>query len=253
MESPMTAKGVTRRSLLQTGGGAVLVALIGTGPWSVAKAMAAQDAPAYLRRSSYLALIGTTFAAGSRSLRLDEVTGDRDDVFGLTFTGDHLEQGIHELRHPQLGSFALFVAPVGAATDHQAVVDRSIKLPEAQAAIAAAAAPPAPEPSAGHQPPESVQPQAAKHRPLLRHARLRRAGHGLRCEVVLRHAVKRVELRLLRAGHTVAKGHRKLHGEHATVRLATRHRLPAGEYRLLVVTTDLKGHVTSQVTIVRIP
>jgi hypothetical protein len=88
---------------------------------------------------------------------------------------------------------------------------------------------------------------------MLRHARMRRAGHGLRCEVALRHAVKRVELRLLRGGRTVAKGHRKLRGARAAVRMATRHRLPAGEYQLLVVTTDLKGRVTSQATTVRIP
>jgi hypothetical protein len=253
MQAPATTTGVTGRSLLQTGGGAVLVALVGRGPWSVARALAADADPAYLRRSAYLPLVGSTFKAGSQSLRLDAVTGDREDVFGLTFSGPRLEQGIRQLSHPQLGSFSLFVAPVGPQTDQQAVVDRSVKLPDAQAAIAAAPQP-APqteqaEPAAAH----AAPPPQVRHRPLLRHAHMRRAGHGLRCEVALRHAVKRVELRLLRSGRTVARGHRKLRGTHAAVRLATRHRLPAGEYQLLVVTTDLKGRVTSQVATVRTP
>jgi hypothetical protein len=251
MHEPTTANGVTRRSLLQTGGGAMLVALVGGGPWSVAKALAADAVPAHLRRSTYLPLVGSTFTAGSHALRLEAVTGDREDVFGLTFTGAPLEQGIHELRHSQLGAFSLFVAPVGAARDQQAVIDRSVTLPQAAPAPTAPATQGTVPPVAGAT--EGTVPPVARHRPMLRHARMRRAGHGLRCEVALRHAVKRVELRLLRGGRTVAKGHRKLRGARAAVRMATRHRLPAGEYQLLVVTTDLKGRVTSQATTVRIP
>jgi hypothetical protein len=251
MHEPRTANGVTRRSLLQTGGGAMLVALVGGGPWSVAKALAADAVPAHLRRSTYLPLVGSTFTAGSHALRLEAVTGDREDVFGLTFTGAPLEQGIHELRHSQLGAFSLFVAPVGAARDQQAVIDRSVTLPQAAPAPTSPSTQGTVPPVAGAT--EGTVPPVARHRPMLRHARMRRAGHGLRCEVALRHAVKRVELRLLRGGRTVAKGHRKLRGARAAVRMATRHRLPAGEYQLLVVTTDLKGRVTSQATIVRIP
>jgi hypothetical protein len=251
MHEARTANGVTRRSLLQTGGGAMLVALVGGGPWSVAKALAADAVPAHLRRSTYLPLVGSTFTAGSHALRLEAVTGDREDVFGLTFTGAPLEQGIHELRHSQLGAFSLFVAPVGAARDQQAVIDRSVTLPQAAPAPTAPATQGTVPPVAGAT--EGTVPPVARHRPMLRHARMRRAGHGLRCEVALRHAVKRVELRLLRGGRTVAKGHRKLRGARAAVRMATRHRLPAGEYQLLVVTTDLKGRVTSQATTVRIP
>jgi hypothetical protein len=248
--------GVTRRSLLQTGGGAALVALIGVGPWSTAKALAAVDAPAHLRRSSYLPLVGEYFSAGSSRLRLEAVTGELEDVFGLIFSGD-LEQGIHQLRHPQLGRFELFIAPVGSAADRQAVIDRSVKLRQA---IAAAPSPPAAREQAAQAPvaatatPEGVPhvPHVPAHRPLLRHSRIRRAGHGLRCELKLRHRVKRADVRLLRAGRTVARGHRKHRGDHLTVRLTARHRLPAGSYELLVVTTDIKGRVTSQVTTVRI-
>jgi hypothetical protein len=153
--------------------------------------------------------------------------------------------------------FSLFVAPVGAARDQQAVIDRSVTLPQAAPATQGTV-PPVAGATEGTVPPvagatEGTVPPVARHRPMLRHARMRRAGHGLRCEVALRHAVKRVELRLLRGGRTVAKGHRKLRGARAAVRMATRHRLPAGEYQLLVVTTDLKGRVTSQATTVRIP
>jgi hypothetical protein len=250
MSQPTETPGVTRRSLLRTGGAATLVALVGTRPWSVAAAAAADSAPAYLRRSSYLPLVGETFRVGTRSLRLDEVGGEREDVFGLTFSGDPLEQGIHNLRHPQLGTFALFIAPVGAAVDKQIVVDRSVKLSEA---IAAAGSPPVVAPPAA--PAATAAPAAARvkgHKPLVRQARLRRAGHGLRCELTLRRPVKRVELRLLRSGRTVARGAKKLHGDRLSLRLATRHRMPAGEYDLLVVTTDLEGRVTAQVTTVAV-
>jgi hypothetical protein len=250
MRQPTETPGVTRRSLLRTGGAATLVALVGTRPWSVASAAAADSAPAYLRRSSYLPLVGETFRVGTRSLRLDEVGGEREDVFGLTFSGDPLEQGIHNLRHPQLGTFALFIAPVGAAVDKQIVVDRSVKLSEA---IAAAGSPPVVARPAA--PAATTAPAAARvkgHKPLVRHAWLRRAGHGLRCEITLRRPVKRVELRLLRSGRSVARGAKKLHGDRLSLRLATRYRMPAGEYDLLVVTTDLKGRVTAQVTTVAV-
>jgi hypothetical protein len=261
MKAMTNMNGVTRRSLLQTGGGAALVALIGAGPWSTAKALAAAGAPPYLLRSSYLPLVGDSFSVGSSSLRLDEVSGELEDVFGLIFSGD-LDQGIHELRHPQLGRFELFIAPVGAATDRQAVIDRSVKL--RQAIAASPSPPPAREQPAQAQAPaaevDTATPKGVAqvahvpaHRPLLRHTRMRRAGHGLRCELKLRHRVKRADVRLLRSGRTVARGHRKHRGDHLTVRLTARHRLPAGSYELLVITTDLRGRVTSQVTTVRIP
>jgi hypothetical protein len=252
MRQPTGTPGVTRRSLLRTGGAATLVALVGTRPWSVASAAAADSAPAYLRRSSYLPLVGETFRVGTRSLRLEEVGGEREDVFGLTFSGDPLEQGIHNLRHPRLGTFALFIAPVGVAADKQIVVDRSVKLSEA---IAAAGSPPVVAPPAAPAATATAASAAARvkgHEPLVRQTRLRRAGHGLRCEITLRRPVKRVELRLLRSGRTVARGAKKLHGDRLSLRLATRHRMPAGEYDLLVVTTDLKGRVTAQVTTVAV-
>ena len=55
------------------------------------------------------------------------------------------------------------------------------------------------------------------------------------------------------SGRTINVINEELMTNHpASLRLATRHRLPAGEYELLVVTTDLEGRVTSQVTTVRI-
>ncbi|MDX6655536.1 MAG: hypothetical protein QOH62_329 [Solirubrobacteraceae bacterium] len=242
--------GVTRRSLLRTGGTATLVAIVGTRPWSIATAAAAESSPAYLRRSSYLPLVGDTFRVGNGSILLDEVSGDREDVFGLTFSGDPLEQGIHNLRHPQLGTFSLFIAPVGGAVDKQVVVDRSVKLSQATAAAGAPPVVAAPVPTAPAAYAVPAAAQAKGHQPLFRHAKLRRAGHGLRCELTLRRPVKRVELRLLRSGRTLARASKKLHGDHLSLRLATRHRLPAGQYDLLVVTTDLKGRVTAQVTTV---
>jgi hypothetical protein len=254
MDRTSDIRGVTRRSLLQTGGGAALVALIGVGPWSAAKALAAESAPAYLRRSSYLPLVGDTFRTGSQTVRLDQVDGDREDMFGLVFSGALLAQGVHRLSHPQLGTFALFIAPVGAVGDQQVVIDRSVKLRTALDAAPAPAPPPpaAASPAGKPEVPTAALPHGSAHRPLVRHAAMRRVAHGVRCDLTLRHSVKRVELRLLRSGRTVAKGHRKLHARHVTMRLATRYRLPAGEYELLVVTTDLKGRATSQVVTVGI-
>jgi hypothetical protein len=130
---------LTRRRLLELGAGAWLAAMLGavtTAPASEANF----TAPRYLRRASWVPLIGTTAAAGGVTLRLTEVADlphlvARDDAFALELTGPAgaLSAGIHQLRHPALGTFTLFVSPVdtvaGGVQHYEIVVDRSVGVP----------------------------------------------------------------------------------------------------------------------------
>jgi hypothetical protein len=129
---------VTRRTLLGIGATAAGAALAGAWPqWATA-------APSHLRRSSYAGRVGQRFAAGPVQLRLASVadiagaTRDRslagsEDAFVLAFSGPldrALEPGTHRLSARGLGSFDLFVSPVGrpgADRRYEAVIDRSVR------------------------------------------------------------------------------------------------------------------------------
>lgn len=147
---------LTRRRLVQAGGAAAASLYLGTLP-SRAAAAVAPAAPAYLRRSSYAMLKNSAFAvAGARGAkttlrltavadlaraRLESSLRDRDDAFALTFTGPSgapLASATHELRHPRLGTFSVFMAPVGrptrSAQRYEVVVDRSVTLAAAKGA-----------------------------------------------------------------------------------------------------------------------
>lgn len=147
---------LTRRRLVQVGGAAAVgVALGSLSLPEIGNALVASP-PAYLRRSSYAKLKGTSFTAtGARgakvTLRLEEIAdlararveksfAGRDDAFALTLTGPAgaaLDGAIHELRHASLGTFSLFIAPVGRLTATQrrfeVVVDRSMTVAAATA------------------------------------------------------------------------------------------------------------------------
>ena len=131
---------LTRRTLIRNGGAAGIAAMLGTRPWSVASAAASAG---HLQRSSWAELVGQSFMAGSVELRLvsvSDVAGAKharslvgsEDAFVLTFSGPRsarLETGIHRFGHPRLGTFELFVSPVGLPqTDlrYEAVIDRSV-------------------------------------------------------------------------------------------------------------------------------
>ena len=143
---------LTRRSLLRTGALATAATFAGLGPWAAARAAAAGS---HLLRSSYTGLVGQRFAAGSVALRLLSVAdvagaaGNRslvgsEDAFVLTFSGPldpALEAGTHTLRNAALGTFELFLSPVGKPRKDQryeAVVDRSVGAPKDPAKRAAA-------------------------------------------------------------------------------------------------------------------
>lgn len=150
-----SASGMTRRRLVQVGGAAAATIYL-AGLTSAAAVAATVAAPAYLRRASYAALRGTTFTASgaagaSVALRLDDVAdlvrartekalAGRDDAFALTLSGPRatpLAAGSYAIGHASLGSFSLFLAPVGrpSATlqSYEVVVDRSTTLASAQA------------------------------------------------------------------------------------------------------------------------
>lgn len=146
---------LTRRSLVQAGGGAL--ALLVLGPVSAASASAAP-----LRRSTWQPLVGERLVLdGSAEVRLDAVADlvraaddaslrGNDDNFELLLVGPPgFLSDVHRLRHPQLGEVELFLSPVGAPDGgvqrYEVVVDR---LPVARPASAAPSGPaPAPAPA----------------------------------------------------------------------------------------------------------
>ncbi len=147
---------VTRRRLVQAGAVAAAGLMLGAVPARGAAIAAPGTTPAYLRRSSYARLKGaaltTTGVGGAKvQLRIGETAdlararGDRslsgrDDAFALTLTGPRgapLSGSVHELRHTTLGTFSLFLAPVGRPTrteqSYEVVVDRSMAIASARA------------------------------------------------------------------------------------------------------------------------
>jgi hypothetical protein len=142
---------LTRGRLLKTGAVAALAAGAGGAGGALAGAAAAGagsvDAgpgigkpargKAYLRRSTYAPLVGTRFKVhrpGERTLRVKLVSARQlpsvGDSFSLIFrTGrtQHVESRIYRLEHPALGSFELFLSPVGRGVkglDLEAVINR---------------------------------------------------------------------------------------------------------------------------------
>jgi hypothetical protein len=149
-------QGLTRRRLVQAGGAAAVGLMLGAAPASGAAIALPGTTPAYLRRASYARLKGTalttTGASGANvTLRLAEVADlararversyvARDDAFSLTLTGPRgapLSGSVHELRHASLGTFSLFLVPVGRPTkteqSYEVVVDRSMTIASAKA------------------------------------------------------------------------------------------------------------------------
>jgi hypothetical protein len=255
---------LTRRSLLSAGATAGAAVIVGVRPWAAVAA-----GPSYLSRSAYAGLEGTSFTVETgaepvvlRLVSVSDVAGaasrpalaGSDDAFALTFSGPMatpLESGIHTLRHPSIGSVELFASPVGAPgadRRYEILVDRSVGVQAARAEAPSGAQPPE-EPLA-----EEPLPEAEAPAPLLRRASLRRAGHWLRCEVVLRRSVEaeRVRCRLFRKGRLVARAGRAVTDGHAVVRLEAARRLAAGSYTLVVTAVHADGSATSERRRVRV-
>ena len=135
---------LTRAGLVQAGAAAAVVIAVPSAGRSLAPALRSMldgrspaAAVAYLRRATYLPLVGDSFgiarADGSRvKLRLIEARAlpSRGEAFSLLFQGSDgtaLESAIHRLEHPELGAVELFLGPVGPALgrrEFEAVVNR---------------------------------------------------------------------------------------------------------------------------------
>jgi hypothetical protein len=147
MEQPSEARGLTRSGLIKAGAAAALaVGASGTGAALAGRSSAERvgagikspkGGPAYLRRSSYVPLVGTTFrfhVPGAHALRLKLVEARAlrgpGESFSLLFRGRRgvdLKGGTYRIDHLALGSFELFVNPVGRGVkglDLEAVVNR---------------------------------------------------------------------------------------------------------------------------------
>jgi hypothetical protein len=251
---------LTRRSLLQSGAATGAGALVGMRPWSAAPASAA-TLPSYLRRSTYTRLARRDFAvtgdAGPVVLNLlsvSDVAGARskqalagsEDAFALAFSGPlatPLGSGTHTVRHPDLGTFRMFVTEVGQPAGnrrYEALVDRSVGVAPSKApappakALAAAAAVTAEAPAAARTP---------KAVTLLKRVVLRRSGHAVRCEIALRSTARatKVRAKLVRWGRPVAMARHDVHGRRAVLRFDPGARLPRGTYVLVVTATDARG------------
>jgi hypothetical protein len=115
--------------------------MLGLRPWAATPAAAASGR--HLVRSSYAGLARRNFVVGSVNLRLQSISdvagsavdpalAGSEDAFVLTFSGprsQQLKSATHTLRHPDLGTFELFISPVkrpSTACLYEAVIDRSV-------------------------------------------------------------------------------------------------------------------------------
>ena len=116
--------------------------MLGMRPWAATPAAAA--AGRHLVRSSYTGLSRRSFSVGSAELQLESISdvagaaldaslAGSEDAFVLTFSGplaQSLESGTHSLRHPDLGTFELFISPITRPSTecrYEAVIDRSVR------------------------------------------------------------------------------------------------------------------------------
>jgi uncharacterized protein DUF6916 len=145
----MQSSGLTRSGLIKAGGAAALAAgaggfvgraLAGGGDASKLAGSAvgrAHGGPAYLSRATYAPLVGTDFRVhvpGEKTLRLKLIEARAlkgpGDAFSLLFRGRRqadVKSGTYRIEHRTIGSFDLFVNPVGRGVkglDLEAVINR---------------------------------------------------------------------------------------------------------------------------------
>lgn len=140
-------RGLTRGGLIKVGAVAALTvgaggagrALAGTAGIGVAASGLGKPSggPAYLRRATFVPLVGTDFRVhrpGERALRVKLIEAKKlagpGESFSLLFhtrARAGVDGGIYRLEHPSLGGFDLFVSPVGRGVrglDLEAVINR---------------------------------------------------------------------------------------------------------------------------------
>ena len=122
---------------LLTQGGSAAVPATGLLATEVPAAGASVRSPRHLRLSTYEPLVGSSFVVqrpGTTPLRVTlasaTVLPSQGESFSLIFTGRgnaKLPQETYTIQHPRLGSFPLFVVPIGSAgkgRSFQVIVNR---------------------------------------------------------------------------------------------------------------------------------
>lgn len=280
---------LTRRGLLAAGGAGV--AALWLGPeWTVVDGVAeAATRNAHLRRSGWLQTterqIRGSVDGRSFGLAVDGVEDlpiaaelpalrDHDAAFAIGFAGPAgLPQGSWSLDHADLGTFALFVAPVGRTFDgrqrYEAVVDRTVivagvtdvgEAPEPARIAPERAEPPTPPADVAVAPPGGPAPRAARRkvaRPRVRSLKL--TGRGRRSvvtEIVWANAGSATAVHglLMSRGRVVARaGGRVRRLARLRMRLTARGALRRGRYELRLTVVDRDGRVTRIRRTVRVP
>jgi hypothetical protein len=257
MQSLTHGRGVTRRSLLASGGVAGAALAAGIRPWAPATAEAATDTPSYLIRSSYQSLSTNSFGASLRGdtadltlLSIDDLAAaatdkslaGSEDAFSLTFSSSApLTHEIHTFSHPDLGVFDLFVAAVGNQGRYEVLVNRSVNAPKHY---------PKPPPTATTTPaPTAPAPHAPgvpkPKKPLVHRLRARRAGNAVIADVTFEHKadLKWAVVWLSRRGVVIGSATvRHAHAKHLALRIPFRKRLRGGHYELTLGTMDRHRH-----------
>ena len=147
MEEHNDDRGLTRGRLLKAsalaalaasagGAGAALAGVAGAGAPSSALGKP-KGGPAYLRRETFVPLVGTHFSVqrpGASPLRVRLIEAKKlrgvGESFSLLFRGRARAvsgDGTYRFEHPALGAFDLFASPVGRGVkglDFEAVINR---------------------------------------------------------------------------------------------------------------------------------
>lgn len=265
---------LTRRRLVQAGAAGAATVWLGKLGRLGGVAAAADDSPP-LRRSTYLGLSSPSFAVtsstGASSLELLGVEDlpaagavpslrGNDDAFLLRFGGPQgaLGQDIHQLSHPEIGNFQLFLVPSGRGAgggEYAAVIDRTVKLPASGGGGAASSA--GPEQQAKPAVADAPARPSTAVAPRLLKASLRRSrsGRALVAEVRLSPGaeVEKVRATLLRRGKVFARADAGSHHGRSMLRFGVRPPSRRAAYVLALVLVDRNGHVSTLRRRVRLP
>ena len=117
-------RGFTRGGFLKAGGAALASVGSASVAGSAAGAGSERDPLAHLRRKTYEPLLNETFRLDHPHRPLDvelvevkqlaaPTRGESFSVLFETRQGARVDQGSYTLRHPAMGSFSLFLVPVG--------------------------------------------------------------------------------------------------------------------------------------------
>jgi hypothetical protein len=273
-DAPTVSRALTRRGALQAGAASAATAYFFLHPWAAQAAASAQgsaDAPAYLLRSSYMALDNPIFAVAGTTLRLESVTDlpaasevaslrDSEDAFALYFSGPgvtSLAPGTYQIRHSELGAFDLYVGQVGRPNSGErleVVVNRVLSNKESRRTPprgpkstpnAAAGAPAAGTPAAETR---ATQPSAeAPKRDLpgesIRRIQVKRTKRGARCVVAFAGSadVRSVTAWLRRGDKLVAATTRNVYAGRLEFNLKAAKRLRKGSYAIDLMAVDSSG------------